>query len=67
MIKCSGVNGLRSIGSLDISHEGREFKIASISVVNVDNSSKVRNFNQSTLVVKCVLVDLTAASHNPTK
>ena len=64
--KCLGVNASRQSGSFDKGVSGREFRIASISIMIVSNSSCVR-FSVDTIRTKRRFADFTAASHKPPK
>lgn len=60
--KCQGVNGLNSWGFSDIADKSREFKMASICVSKVVNSSNVKLWFAAAFL-RCVFMFLTAASH----
>lgn len=64
--KWPGVRANRSLGSVDRGVSGREFRMASISMLTVLNSSNVNNFFAITCLRWCLNI-FTVDSHSPRK
>jgi len=64
--KCPGVNADRSRRLEEMGVRGREFNIASMSIITVSNSSYVRSAVDTVRINKC-FADFTAAFHSPPK
>jgi len=64
--KCPGVNADRSRGLEEMGVRGREFNVASTSIITVSNSSYVKSAVDTVRINKC-FADFTAASHSPPK